>query len=563
MFLMILSPTFHDVNILPAFSNSELIAVACLVVGYGFFAHKRLLRTLHLFQQEEYDPIRLLRLLWQHRACDRKASALLLIIWALQWLASMIIASPEWAPHAALAAGLMILARREPDPRRNAKKKLNLTARAQRIVAIAALYLTACAAILLTTTTSLLFWLLMLQGVPIALIAANLLLVPWEKRIQLRYWAQAHDKLAQLNPIIIGITGSYGKTSVKHCLGHFLAAAAPILMTPGSVNTPMGIARIIRERLSPEHRFFLCEMGAYGVGSIARLCRLAPPNIGLITAIGIAHYERFQSREAVAIAKNELPTAVLQQPQGRVLMTAQAAAFAPQKSLLSQHRDRCSLVAAKENHEIPLCDHDVVIESMTQTRHGITVILNRKGETIRLATPLFGQHQGHNIAIAFAAAADLGVDITALVAMASTLPQIPHRLEVKHCSDGSILIDDAYNANPKGFLAGLEVLDFLAEPQGRRILITPGMVELGTLHEDEHAKLGAHAADYVDILLAVAPERISTLIDAFQRSAPTASMIPQASFAEAASWLETHRKRGDVILIANDLPDIYENPPRF
>src|SRR5206468_12245453 len=119
----------------------------------------------------------------------------------------------------------------------------------------------------------------------------------------------AHSKLQRLNPVVIGVTGSYGKTSVKHILGHVLETAGPTLITPGSVNTAMGIARVIRERLQPHHRYLVVEMGAYGIGSIRRLCALTPPRLGIISAIGKAHYERFKSLDAVAQAKFELAEA--------------------------------------------------------------------------------------------------------------------------------------------------------------------------------------------------------------------------------------------------------------
>src|SRR6202050_4878731 len=118
--------------------------------------------------------------------------------------------------------------------------------------------------------------------------------------------------------MVIAVTGSYGKTSVKHILGHVLETAAPTLITPGSVNTAMGIARVVRERLQPHHRYFVVEMGAYGPGSIRRLCALTPPKMGLVTAIGMAHYERFKTLETVAAAKFELAEAVAE--QGRTLL---------------------------------------------------------------------------------------------------------------------------------------------------------------------------------------------------------------------------------------------------
>src|SRR5206468_4274303 len=146
----------------------------------------------------------------------------------------------------------------------------------------------------------------------------------------------AHSKLQRLNPVVIGVTGSYGKTSVKHILGHVLETAGPTLITPGSVNTAMGIARVIRERLAPHHRYFVVEMGAYGIGSISRLCALTPPKIGIISAIGKAHYERFRSLEAVARAKFELAEAV-RDNAGTIIIAADTMEFAWPRQFAEQH----------------------------------------------------------------------------------------------------------------------------------------------------------------------------------------------------------------------------------
>src|SRR5262249_50568901 len=207
-------------------------------------------------------------------------------------------ALPRWVFVA--VAGLCCLgaAAFERDPRKTAKKPLAMTARATRIGAIA-LALSAAigvGAALLTDWAAI--WLLPVQLVPVTLVAANLILAPFEARVPRPSLDEARAILRRHDPVVIGITGSYGKTSVKHILGHILETAAPTLITPGSVNTAMGIARIVRERLGAHHRYFVVEMGAYGIGSIRRLCELTPPKLGIITAIGMAPYERVKTLHA-------------------------------------------------------------------------------------------------------------------------------------------------------------------------------------------------------------------------------------------------------------------------
>src|SRR5436190_23873194 len=184
-----------------------------------------------------------------------------------------------------------------------------MTARAKRLYAIALAVTLVFGAAAIWLTDLAIVWVVAVQLVPLALVAGNLALAPFEARVQRRYRGEALAVLQRIDPVVIAITGSYGKTSVKHILGHVLETAAPTLITPGSVNTEMGIARVIRERLGPHHRYLVVEMGAYGIGSIARLCALTPPKLGIITAIGKAHYARLKTLDAVARAKVELADA--------------------------------------------------------------------------------------------------------------------------------------------------------------------------------------------------------------------------------------------------------------
>ncbi|HXW31154.1 MAG TPA: Mur ligase family protein, partial [Xanthobacteraceae bacterium] len=468
-----------------------------VVLAFAYFAARRLLTYLHIFQQEEYDGARFVRWLAATGSVDKKLSLALLAVGG----ARLAIGAPQFLAAALSAVVLIAVAARETDPRRGAKKPLVLTARAKRIFAVAlALALLSAAAIAAIGGNPALL-ILPVQLLPIDLVVANLLLVPVETRIQQTFWREAHDKLLALSPIVIAITGSYGKTSVKHILGHILEAASSALITPGSVNTPMGIARIVREQLQSRHRYFVVEMGAYGPGSIARLCRLAPPSLGVITAIGKAHFERFKSLDTVARTKFELAEAVASR-QGTLITCEAVLGFAAAKAFAEVHADR--MLICGERAGLPL-----ELSSIRQERDGLAVAVVWHGTRYDLVAPLFGSHQGWNMALAFAAACTLGIDPeTVRLALRST-PQIAHRLEVRKLPDGPIVIDDAYNANPVGFAAALDLVAALKAPSGRAILITPGMVELGTAHDEEHARIGRKAAGMIDVLLPVAPERIT------------------------------------------------------
>jgi UDP-N-acetylmuramoyl-tripeptide--D-alanyl-D-alanine ligase len=530
------------------------IVVPLVVLAVALvFAFRRSLTYLHIFQQEEYDGRRFLRWLAASRSFDRKLSLALLVLGAIALGLSAALPPPLFSLAAAACLG--IAAWRETDPRQASKKKLVLTARARRIL-VGGMALTVLAAIACTAARQVAAWVLFVQLVPLWLVVANLLLLPLERLVQRRYWREAHAKLDSLRPMVIGVTGSFGKTSVKHILGHILEMAGPTLITPGSVNTPMGISRIIRERLDRQHRYFVVEMGAYGRGSIARLCRLAPPDLGVITAIGMAHYERFKSLDAVAETKLELAEAVIAR-EGAVIVAEQALETEVARAFAARHPDA-----------VILCGKDSAaparLVEVKQERDGIVVDLVWQGTPYTLRAPLFGLHHGINVALAFAAACRLGLDPKMCdIALRST-PQVAHRLEVKRQPGGWTLVDDAYNSNPVGFAGALAVLGVLRGEGGRRILVTPGMVELGAAHEAEHARLGAIAADTVDVLLPVRPDRIPSFVEGFRRAAAgRGEVVPCADLAAALAWVEANVKAKDVVLLENDLPDLYERRLRL
>lgn len=525
-----------------------------LLAAYGAFAARRILVYLHLFQQEEYDNPRFMRWLIENRGFDRKMTAAVLIASVVE------LVSPGWtgiygAPVLAIA-GFLAVAATEFNPLRQGKKKLALTSRAKRILVIAGVLLGGLALVLAFGGGPLFLWVIAVQTVPLSLMAANRVLQPYEDGVQQRFWDEGHAKLLKLAPTVVGITGSYGKTSVKHILGHVLGAQGSTLITPGSINTPMGITRIIRERLTAAHRYFVAEMGAYGPGSVARLCRLAPPEIAVVTAVGAAHYERFQSLDTVAAAKFELVDAVLGKPKGFAIVAEQVLDFASARQTVERNRERFIIVGAGEGA-------DLVIHAVRQTAAGTETDISWKGERFTLKAPLYGTHHGGNMALAFAAAVAMGMSTEDIVLAMATTPQVPHRLEVKRQGNGSVLIDDAYNSNPVGFANGLAALDLLRGDGGRRILVTPGMVELGAVHDAEHEKVGTLAGQHVDILLAVLPERIASFVGAYTAANPGGRVVPCANFGEASAWMAREVKRGDVVLLENDLPDLYESRLSF
>lgn len=218
-----------------------------LALAFAFMAFylRRQLVYLHLFQQDEYDAKRFLSLLLRKRYLDRKATLVIAVAAGMQFIPQV----PAAIPLAIAIIGLLVAAVWENDPRKSSKKKLAMTARATRIYWVSFLCFLPAAA-LTVQLNNILFWIVLAQLIPVLLALGNLLLSPWEKRVQKKFWLEAHEKITKINPLVIGITGSYGKSSVKHILGHILSVVDHTLITPASINTPMGISRIIRDRKS-------------------------------------------------------------------------------------------------------------------------------------------------------------------------------------------------------------------------------------------------------------------------------------------------------------------------
>lgn len=522
-----------------------------LYIAFLGFAAKRLMVYLHAFQQEEYDNPRFLSWLFLHRLFDKRLSGILLIPSALWFFADEYMFFINLVVLGAFAS----FAYRERDPRENSKKKLAMTSRAKRIF-ISAIVLIALSGSFVFIMHFPFLWIVCVQLIPFLLVCGNLLLQPYEDFVQKRFWNEAHRKVLDLSPTVIGVTGSFGKTSVKHILGHILQNVAPTLVTPGSVNTPMGIARIIREQLDETHRYFIVEMGAYGPYSIARLCDLTPPDYAMITAIGHAHYERFKTLEAVAKTKYELADAAVKK-DGQVIVHENTLKFPYPEDFRLEHPN--ALVICGEDNNNPL-----KIVEIKQTLSGLDVQVEWKNQTYFLEAPLFGLHHGENIALCFAMACTIGIDPKVVVNALKTTPQIPHRLQVKVSGkDSAIIIDDAYNSNPRGFNSALALIQEIGKKK-RKILVTPGMVELGKAHDKIHEQVGVQAARVCDIVIAIQPKRIPTFIDAFRKEARAdQELMEMETFEEAQKWINDNVKKGDIVLLENDLPDVYERLPKF
>ena len=549
-----------------------------------WFTVERGLSYMQFFQQEEYDGPRFLQWLRGSGAFDKRTSlwgAIAILLGATTQIESL----SAWASAAwvALIAGLVHGSLLSRGTRRGSKKPLALTQRVKRIILVYILICSTTLFLLLlagsmapaghqyginlaVNDVSLIsqpydwriallaaLFILYVQLLPVLLVCADKLLEPYEDRVKEGFRKEALAKMAALNPKVIAITGSFGKTSTKHILNHILSTAAPTLATAGSINTDMGITRVIREQLTADHAYFIVEMGAYGPGSIARLCTLTPPDAAIITAVGAAHYERFKSLETVARAKFELAEATAKKSGPVVVSTDGIPSDLLTAEISSRPADYIRVGT----------EGSVALSEVMQTAEGVVITLKGSDggtafeETIK--APLYGLHQAGNIALASVMARTLGMPWAAIKGALASLPQIAHRLEVIKAPNSPTLINDAYNSNPVGFKAALETLDILVGTDGRRILVTPGMVELGDKHDAYHTEVGAYAARHCDIVLIVTPARIPTFVEAVTKNSEgKTTVLTFEKQADAEVWVREHVQPLDVILYENNLPDLFE-----
>lgn len=387
-------------------------------------------------------------------------------------------------------------------------------------------------------------------SIPI-MIVSGFVIWPVEQFINGLYKRDAKRRIKSLEPTVIGITGSYGKTSTKYILHQILSQKYNTLMTPNSYNTPMGICKVIRGDLLPEHEYFIVEMGAYKQGDIQELCDLAFPEIGILTAVGPQHLERFKSIENTTKAKYELIKSL------------------PSNGLAVINNDNqiCAELAEKTD-TVPVIRYGVksndtnrlTAEDIKQSKSGLTFTLHDETSgTVGISTQLLGKHNVSNILAAVAVAQHCGMTLNEIVKALKTLEPVPHRLQLIDPGTGITVIDDSFNANPEGAKAALEVLnDFLSNGNSQKVLVTPGLVELGEQEYDANKKFGSDAAQVCDLVILVGPTRTLPILEGLKtQDYPEDNIYIAKNLTDAQQHLAIRLSPGDVVLFENDLPDNY------
>ena len=336
-------------------------------------------------------------------------------------------------------------------------------------------------------------------------------------------YSLAAHALRRVQPLVVAVTGSNGKTSTKEMVAAILAQHFNVMRTQGNLNTETGVPLTILS-LEPHHSALVLEMGMQRAGDIARLAALAKPVIGVVTNVGVVHIEFFQSREELARAKGELVAALPE--QGLAVLNADNQ-FYP---LLTQ---MTSARVASFGEEAG----DYRVEGYRPLSGG-GCDFSVRGVDVRLG--LHGRHQALNAAAALATCEFAGVPLPVGAAALAEV-RIEHRLQEVSTPAGYSIIDDAYNASPESMLAAF---DALAEgpPTGRLLGVLGEMRELGSLAEESHRRVGQRAAEVFDAFCVVDGTHARVMAEA-------GGAEVMADGAAAAEWVRRNAQPGDRVLV--------------
>ena len=370
-------------------------------------------------------------------------------------------------------------------------------------------------------------------------IIANIINYPIEYGIRKHYINDAKKILKNMpNLIVIGVTGSYGKTSVKNFLVKTLSAKYEVLTTPKNYNTTMGVVKTIREELKPIHQIFVCEMGATKIGDIKEICDIVNPKFGVITSIGPQHLESFKTIENIIKTKFELYDSV--NKNGGIT-------FLNYDNEYLAKQNRSNTLAYGINNE----KLDYSAYNLKSSSQGLSFSINN----VDFKTKLIGRHNIVNITGAIAVANYLEIPLDRLVPRVREFKSVEHRLQL--ISKGNLnIIDDAYNSNP---VSSKSAIDTLSEFDGTKIIVTPGLIELGGDEEKYNFEFGEYMCDVCDYIFLVNSTISKYVLNGINSKKYNNDKIFMVNSPQEAVMQITNFGLNDkiTVLLENDLPDNY------
>lgn len=537
------------------FTLANVTEYVLISVGLALLLPLCSFQMLGVLQQSGYDGGRFAA--WVKRKGNMARSRYILFAFLVA-LSSAVLAvlfsfAGRWAAYIALLPFPVFAAVYSRACKRALKVPLSTTKRAERIYALECTVIFAAAAILTLAVNAVSYaaeieLLAHLRYLPLAVLPvllpeflrlANAIDAPRSEKKNRAFIAKAREKLHAAECVKIGITGSFGKTSVKRFAAALLSQKYKVFATPESYNTPLGIAKAIEHTDLDAYDVLIAEMGARHTGDIAELCGLVAPDHCAVTGICPQHVETFDSLEKVIAAKGEILAGTKEGGYAFIAVDENTEKLPPPPGKLNR-------VLVGEHGECGA--HKIAV-----SENGTDFTLALGVTEIKVHTKLLGAHNARNIALAAAIAYKLGLTKEQIAEGIEKLDYVPHRLQPFR-ANGVTILDDAYNANAAGAAEAVRVLRAFS---GRKVAVTPGIVELGILEEKENFALGEKLAG-LDLVVLVG----ATLVLAVKRGYLAAGgaeekLLLVPDLREAEKVLAKRLLPGDAVLFLNDLPDIY------
>ena len=510
---------------------------------FTLYFYKKIRNGMHIMQLGHYYNEPYIQWLKDNRKKHYKLSEFILLITPIMFL---FINQIKLAYIVEIFALLILIATTK---KRQEKKKFVRTPRVKRqfltfLLIIIALFIAG--NIFKENTTFILIAVLSIFAY-ILVLCVNIVNLPMEKLINKNFCRKAKKKIKEMpNMSVVGITGSYGKTSTKYAVSTLLSQLFNTYMTPGSYNTTMGVVKTVNQNINSTHQIFVCEMGAIYIGDIQEICDIVKPKYGILTAIGPQHLDTFKSIENVKKGKMELLENLPDDGIGFVNWeddNIRSVDFSNVKAKVVKYGLNSKSDYYATNIEI--------------TESGSTFdVVMPDNRTLNAKTKLLGELNILNVVGAVAVADKLGVSQEKIKAGIKYLKPVPHRLELRKHANGSIIIDDAYNSNVKGAKMALEVLGSFKNK--KKILITPGIVALGDKTFEYNEQFGKQASKYADCVILVGEKQAEPikkgLIDTKYSEE---KIIIVKTLNQALAEMNKLADSNSVILLENDLPDNY------
>lgn len=377
---------------------------------------------------------------------------------------------------------------------------------------------------------------------------ANIINIPVEHQVFLYYKRKAKKKLKEMpNLKKIGITGSYGKTSCKNILNDILNVEFISSTTPKNYNTTYGMILTVNNYLDKFNDIFVAEMGAFQRGDIKKICDFVKPQYGILTKIGTAHLESFGSQENIQKGKFELIESL---PSDGIAVLNR-----DDELQVSYHlKNKCRVIWIGIDSE----DADVRATNLKFDYRGTSFDCHFKGDknTYHFETCLLGKNNVYNILGALALGEAFGISKEKLIVGVKKVKPIAHRLELKKMGNINLIRDD-YNSNPVGAKAALDMLKLMP---GKRVIVTPGMIELGSREYELNLELGRQIAKVCDEVILVGEHQTKPIQEGLQlEDYPEKKIHIINNVVIAYQLLQQMKESGKDLyaLFENDLPDQY------